>query len=106
MDIPIVTDDSVETPPIDEELRVKQFKMYDDFALEQKKVLQQLGNDFIKYKKQKENCEQNLVQLWPLQLSAEEEQRRKDAEELRKSQIEERKKQEAERKAAEAAAAV
>ena len=105
MDLPTPPEDGSEPPPIDEELKATQFKLYDAFATKLKALVDELAQSTQEFRRERTRAVANLVQLWPVPLDAEAEERRRTRE-LRDSQEKEKlAKAEEDRKAAEAAAA-
>lgn len=103
MDLPVPPEDGSEPPPIDEERKAKEFKFYDDFALELKNMVTSAASDLQQFKGEYSAAQQNLKQLWPVPIDPDEERRRAMEAELRQSQLEAKRKEEEERKAQEAA---
>jgi len=103
MDLPVPPEDGSEPPPIDEERKAKEFKFYDDFALELKNMVTSAASDLQQFKGEYATSQQNLKQLWPVPIDPDEERRRAMEAELRQSQLEAKKKAEEERLALEAA---
>jgi hypothetical protein len=81
--------------------------MYDDFAKEQKAMIEKMALDFVVYRLQMMETHGKKKPLWPIKLSEEEEEAKKERDLIRASKQEARKKQaeEAARIAAEQAAA-
>lgn len=106
MDLPTLSADGTEPPPLDEEaqkLKDEQFKKYADFAGRHKKIIDDVSSALQEYKGYKEAALQNLVQLRPLVVDPEQERLKREAAE--RKQKEDAQKQEEAKKAAEAAAA-
>lgn len=106
MDLPTPPEDGSEPPPVDEELKAAQFKMYEDFAAKFKTEIDGIAESLQDFRSERTQAMADLVQLWPVPLDAAAEEERQKLKELRDSQEKERlAREEEERRAAEAAAA-
>ena len=47
MDLPVPPEDGTEPPPIDEERKAAEFKLYDDFAFTEKETINELAVDLV-----------------------------------------------------------
>lgn len=103
MTIPEPTEE-VPEPEIDQDLKAAEFKLYDDFAAEQRADVDALALRLTTYKGQLARAREDPQQLWPLPPDPEAEERRKAQEEQRESQLREAAAKEAEAVAAAAAA--
>jgi hypothetical protein len=82
MDFPVQVEGE-EPPVIDEELKAKQIKMYDSFAISFAKDLEAVGTDKQEYNALYAKAQENLIPLWPIKLTPEEQKRRDELESLR-----------------------
>lgn len=77
MDLPTPPEDGSEPPPVDEELKATQFKMYEDFAATFKKQVDEVSESLQDFRSERSRAMTNLVQLWPILLDPEAEEERK-----------------------------
>lgn len=105
MDIPSPPEDGSEPPAIDEERKAKEFKLYDEFAVSQKNMVEELSADMQVYYSQKVKALGKAKALWAVNVDPEAAAKLAELEDLRKSQIDMKLKEEEERRQVEAAAA-
>lgn len=103
MDLPTPPEDGSEPPPVDEELKAAQFKMYEAFADRFKKQVEDLAESLQDFRGERARAVSNMVQLWPVPVDPAAEEERQKLQELRESQEREKAREEEERRAAEAA---
>ena len=90
MDLPTPPEDGSEPPPVDEELKAAQLKMYEDFATSFKKQVEGLAESLQDFRSERARATANLVQLWPLPLDLDAEEERQKSQDLRESQEKEK----------------
>jgi hypothetical protein len=66
MDLPTPPEDGSEPPPIDEERKASEFKLYDEFATTQRDMVDELACDLANFKKQKVEAASLAEPLWPI----------------------------------------
>jgi len=71
MDIPLPPEDGTEPPPIDEERKAEEWKMYDDFAISQKQKIEDLSVDVQVYLQEKKKALASAKALWPVAVDPE-----------------------------------